>query len=106
MADLNAIAHRLEGTDLGLTGVETRAPREVRLTVQREKIPALADYLRDYLGARPELIAAEEAREGGFLLRYVFEIEDADIFVVASSPVPARPGVPVSGDALVSGQPV
>lgn len=89
MADLNAIAHRLEGTNLGLTGVETRAPREVRLTVQGEKIPALADYLRDYLGARPELIVAEEARAGGFMLRYVFEIEGADAFVVASSPVPA-----------------
>jgi Ni,Fe-hydrogenase III large subunit/Ni,Fe-hydrogenase III component G len=53
-------------------------------------IPALADYLRDRFGGRPQLILAEDSRveRGEFTLRYIYELEGADVFVVASSFLP------------------
>ena len=90
MVDLNVVSRQLHATALGLTDIMVRTPREVRVTVQRESIPALADYLRDRFGGRPELILAEDTRaeRGGFTLRYIFEVETADVFVVASALVP------------------
>ena len=90
MIDLNIVSRQLHATALGLTDIEPRAPREVRVTVKRERIPALADYLRDRFGGRPELILAEDTRSqrGEFTLRYIFELEGADVFVVASAFVP------------------
>ena len=90
MIDLNIVSRQLHATALGLTDIVVRPPREVRITVERERIPALADYLRDRFGGRPELIFAEDTRaEGsGFTLRYIFELEGADVFVVASAFVP------------------
>jgi Ni,Fe-hydrogenase III large subunit/Ni,Fe-hydrogenase III component G len=88
--DLNLVSRQLHATALGLTGIEPRGPREVRVTVKREMIPALADYLRDRFGGRPELILAEDTRKqrGEFTLRYIFELAGADVFVVASAFVP------------------
>jgi Ni,Fe-hydrogenase III large subunit/Ni,Fe-hydrogenase III component G len=88
--DLNMVSRQLHATALGLTGIEPRGPREVRVTVKREMIPALADYLRDRFGGRPELILAEDTRKqrGEFTLRYIFELAGADVFVVASAFVP------------------
>ena len=90
MIDLNIVSRQLHATALGLTDIEPRAPREVRVTVKRERIPALADYLRDRFGGRPELILAEDTRSqrGEFTLRYIFELEGADVLVVASAFVP------------------
>jgi Ni,Fe-hydrogenase III large subunit/Ni,Fe-hydrogenase III component G len=53
-------------------------------------IPSLADYLRDRFAGRPELILAEDTRKqrGEFTLRYVFELEGADVIVIASAFVP------------------
>lgn len=92
MADLNFLAHQLGAANLNLTDIETRAPREVRVTVARENIPSLADYARDQLHARPELILAEDTRaeSGDFTLRYIFELEGVDVFIVASARVPAN----------------
>lgn len=90
MIDLNIVSRQLHATALGLTDIVLRPPREVRVTAERETIPALADYLHDRFGGRPELILAEDTRAGrsGFTLRYVFELECADVFVVASAFVP------------------
>ena len=65
--------------------------REIRVTVAREKIPALADFLRDHFQARPELVLAEDtrARGGDFTWRGLFELEGADAIVVVSAAVPA-----------------
>jgi Ni,Fe-hydrogenase III large subunit/Ni,Fe-hydrogenase III component G len=90
MVDLNIVSRQLHAAALGLTDIEPRPPREVRVTVKREMIPALADYLRDRFGGRPELILAEDTRKqrGEFTLRYIFELEGADVFVIASTFVP------------------
>jgi len=90
MIDLNLVSRQLYATALGLTHIVVHPPREVRVTVARETIPALADYLRDRFGGRPELILAEDTRaeRSGFTLRYIFELEGADVFVVASAFVP------------------
>jgi Ni,Fe-hydrogenase III large subunit/Ni,Fe-hydrogenase III component G len=92
MTDLTSIARRLQQADLGLSAVEPRGTREVRLTVPPERIPALADYLRAHFGARPELILAEDsgAHHREFMLRYLFELDKVDVFVVASAHVPAE----------------
>jgi Ni,Fe-hydrogenase III large subunit/Ni,Fe-hydrogenase III component G len=90
MVDLNIVSRQLHATSLGLTDIELRGPREVRVTVKREMIPSLADYLRDRFAGRPELILAEDTRKqrGEFTLLYVFELEGADVFVIASAFVP------------------
>ena len=90
MVDLNLVSRQLHATGLGLTEILLHPPREVRVSVKRDGIPALCDYLLDRFGGRPELILAEDTRteRGGFTLRYIFELEGADIFVVASAIVP------------------
>ncbi|HWP45388.1 MAG TPA: NADH-quinone oxidoreductase subunit C, partial [Blastocatellia bacterium] len=90
MADLNLVAHQLRAADLRLISLETRAPREVRVSINREDIPRTADYLRDRFGARPELILAEDTRaaQGAFTLRYIFELSGSDVFVIVSATVP------------------
>jgi Ni,Fe-hydrogenase III large subunit/Ni,Fe-hydrogenase III component G len=91
MADLQTIAHQIGAAQLSLTDIETRWPNEVRLSVARDQIPALADYLRDHFKARPELMVAEDTRagRGHFTLRYIFEFEGADVFIIASAAIPA-----------------
>lgn len=91
MTDLNAIARQLSSAGLELSNIETAAPREVRVVVGRERIPEFADYLRDRFHAHPELILAEDTRDRAraFTVRHIFELEGADVFVVASALVPA-----------------
>lgn len=91
MADLEAIARQIGATRLHRANIETRLPSEVRLTIGRDQIPTLADYLHANFRARPELILAEDtrARHGGYTLRYIFELEGTDAFVIASAIIPA-----------------
>lgn len=90
MIDLNLVAHQLRATNLEFNSFEVRASREVRAGIRREDIPRVADYLRDRFGGRPELILAEDTRaqRGEFTLRYIFELEGADVFVILSAMVP------------------
>ncbi|MBZ0160643.1 MAG: NADH-quinone oxidoreductase subunit C [bacterium] len=90
MRDLNGVARQLRATALKLTDLRMHPPREVRVSVERDEIPAFADYVRDRFHARPELIVAEDTRteHGTFTLRYLFELERADLFIVASVAVP------------------
>jgi Ni,Fe-hydrogenase III large subunit/Ni,Fe-hydrogenase III component G len=92
MINANIVSRQLHATALDLANIEVRSSREVRVTVKRERIPELADYLRDRFNGRPELILAEDTRaeRGAFTLRYVFELGGADLFVVVSSLVPER----------------
>ena len=108
MADLNELKQRLLVANLNLSGVEVRTPRELRVSVPREKLTGLADYLQDAVHARPELILAEDTRleAGDFTLRYIFALGRNAGFVVASVSVPAaRSSLPFPGDALVSREP-
>jgi Ni,Fe-hydrogenase III large subunit/Ni,Fe-hydrogenase III component G len=91
MIALSSIAERLQKADLGLSAVETRGTREVRLTVPRAQIPSLADYLREHYSAHPELMLAEDSRaqRAGCTLRYIFELDKLDAIVVATAHVPA-----------------
>ena len=91
MADLNDLRQRLLGASLNLSSVEVRTARELRVIVPRERLTSFADYLQDAVHARPELIVAEDTRleGGGFTLRYLFELDGAAEFVVASVKVPA-----------------
>src|SRR5574337_40141 len=88
--DLNSVTRQLRATTLKLTDLQMRPPREVRVGVERDELPAFADYVRDRFGATPELIVAEDTRaeRGTFTLRYVFELENVDLFVIASVAVP------------------
>lgn len=92
MVDLNIVSRQLQATALNLTRIEVHPPREVRVTVQREMISHLADYLRDRFGGRPEIILAEDTRADRheFTLRYIFALEGADVFVVATAFVPKQ----------------
>lgn len=88
--DLNGVVRQLRATGLKLTDLRTRPPREVRVGVERDAIPVFAAYVRDRFEARPELIVAEDTRKerGTFTLRYLFELEGADLFIIASTTVP------------------
>jgi Ni,Fe-hydrogenase III large subunit/Ni,Fe-hydrogenase III component G len=89
--DLDELRQRLVVANLNLSGIEARSPRELRVSVPREKLTGFADYLQDAAHARPELIVAEDTRfeGGGFTLRYIFALEGAAEFVIASVSVPA-----------------
>jgi Ni,Fe-hydrogenase III large subunit/Ni,Fe-hydrogenase III component G len=89
--DLDELRQRLVVANLNLSGIEERSPRELRVSVPREKLTGFADYLQDAAHARPELILAEDTRfeGGGFTLRYIFALEGAAEFVIASVSVPA-----------------
>jgi Ni,Fe-hydrogenase III large subunit/Ni,Fe-hydrogenase III component G len=91
MADLNELKQLLLATNLNLANIEMANPRELRVTVAREKLEKFADYLRALSHARPEFIVAEDTRlEGGdFTLRYIFALHGAAEFIVASVSVPA-----------------
>ncbi len=91
MTDLNELKLLLVAADLDLNGVELRNPRELRVSVPREKLIQFADYLRGLTQARPELIVAEDTRSegGGFTLRYIFTLDRAAELVIASVNVPA-----------------
>jgi Ni,Fe-hydrogenase III large subunit/Ni,Fe-hydrogenase III component G len=90
--DLNELRRRLIVANLNLAGIEILNPRELRVTVPREKLTGFADYLQDAVHARPELIVAEDTRleGGGFTLRYIFALDGAAEFVIASVSVPAE----------------
>jgi len=92
MADLNDLRQQLLGASLNLSGLEVRTERELRVNVPPEKLTGFADYLQDAVHARPELIVAEDTRlkRGGFTLRYIFELDGASEFVIASVNVPAE----------------
>jgi Ni,Fe-hydrogenase III component G len=91
MADLNELKQRLIAANLGLSDVDLRSPRELRVSMPRESLTGFADYLRAEVHARPELIVAEDTRSdaGAFTLRYIFEMEGAAGFAIASIRVPA-----------------
>jgi Ni,Fe-hydrogenase III large subunit/Ni,Fe-hydrogenase III component G len=91
MADLQDLRQRLLCASLDIGAIEVRAPRELRVIVPRQKLTAFADYLQDAVHARPELIVAEDTRleDNTFTLRYIFELDGAAEFVVASVTVPA-----------------
>jgi Ni,Fe-hydrogenase III large subunit/Ni,Fe-hydrogenase III component G len=91
MADLNELKQLLMAANLNLSGIEMRNPRELRVTVSRERLEKFADYLRALSHARPELIVAEDTRlEGGdFTLRYIFALDGATEFIITSVSVPA-----------------
>jgi Ni,Fe-hydrogenase III large subunit/Ni,Fe-hydrogenase III component G len=91
MADLHDLKQQLAAADRNLSGIELQGPHELRVTVPRQTLTRFADYLRAETAARPELIVAEDTRleGGGFILRYIFELERTAGFVVASVGVPA-----------------
>lgn len=91
MADLTELKQLLIAANLDLIGIEVRSSRELRVTVPRERLTGFADYLRALNHARPELIVAEDTRleDSGFTLRYIFGIDGAAGFVVASVGIPA-----------------
>lgn len=88
--DLNSVARQLRAATLKLTDLQTCPTREIRVGVERDMLVPFAEYMRDRFGARPELIAAEDTRaaRGSFTLRYFFELDGVDLFVVASVAVP------------------
>jgi Ni,Fe-hydrogenase III large subunit/Ni,Fe-hydrogenase III component G len=90
--DLNELRQRLVATNLNLSDIELRSPRELRVSVPCERLTGFADYLRAEVHARPELIVAEDTRleAGAFTLRYIFAVDGAAGFVVASISVPAE----------------
>jgi Ni,Fe-hydrogenase III large subunit/Ni,Fe-hydrogenase III component G len=91
MADVHELRQRLVAANLNLSDIELRSPRELRVSVPRESLTAFADYLRTAVHARPELIVAEDTRlkAGAFTLRYIFEVDGAADFIIASVTVPA-----------------
>jgi Ni,Fe-hydrogenase III large subunit/Ni,Fe-hydrogenase III component G len=90
--DLNELRQRLVAANLNLSDIELRSPRELRVSVPRERLTGFADHLRAEVHARPELIVAEDTRleADAFTLRYIFEVGGATGFVVASISVPAE----------------
>ena len=92
MADLTGLKQRLAAVMLHLTDIEARGPCELRVSVPRQSLIDFADCLRAQFRARPELIVAEDTRSesGDFTLRYIFLLERASEFVVASVHVPAE----------------
>lgn len=90
MPDVNGVARQLRATTLKLTDLQTRPPREVRVGVERDMLIPFAEYVRDRFGARPELIVAEDTRAArrAFTLRYLFELDGVDLFIVASAGIP------------------
>jgi Ni,Fe-hydrogenase III large subunit/Ni,Fe-hydrogenase III component G len=92
MADLSELKQLLMAANLNLSSIEMRNPRELRVTVSRESLEKFADYLRALSHARPEFIVAEDTRlgDGDFTLRYIFALDGAAEFVVASVSVPAE----------------
>jgi Ni,Fe-hydrogenase III large subunit/Ni,Fe-hydrogenase III component G len=90
MPDLNGVARQLRATALKLIDLRVRPPREVRVNIERDEMPPFADYVRDRFCATPELIVAEDTRaeRGTFTVRYLFELEGVDLFIVASVAVP------------------
>ena len=90
--DLNELNKRLMLANMSLSSIEILNPRELRVSVPREKLPGFADYLQGAVHGRPELIVAEDTRSesGGFTVHYVFELACTDAFVVASVSVPAE----------------
>jgi Ni,Fe-hydrogenase III large subunit/Ni,Fe-hydrogenase III component G len=89
--DLNQLARQLTTARLEITDTQIYAPREVRIMLPRTRILALADFLARRFQARPELILAEDTRaaSGNFTLRYIFELEGQDAFIIATVLVPA-----------------
>jgi len=92
MANLNELKQRLVAANLNLNDIELRSPRELRVNVPRESLIGFADYLRAEVHARPELIVAEDTRleDRRFTMRYIFAMEGAAGFVIASVSVPAE----------------
>ena len=92
MADLHELRDQLVAANLSPSDIVVRSPRELRVSLPRERLTKLADFLRAEFQARPELIVAEDTRLecGGFTLRYIFELDRAAELVIASVSVPAE----------------
>jgi hypothetical protein len=92
MVDLHELKNQLVAANLSPSGIEVRSPRELRVSLPRERLTKFADFLRAEFQARPEHIVAEDTRIelGGFTLRYIFELDRAAELVIASVNVPAR----------------
>lgn len=91
MTDTKTITKQLHAAKLGLTAIEPASPREVRISGEREIIVPTAEWVRDRYRGHPEMIWAEDTRaeEGSFTLRYLFELDGMDGFILLSVPVPA-----------------
>lgn len=89
--DLKVLAHQLRTARLDITDVQIQMPREVRIVLPRTRLLSLADFLARRFQARPELILAEDTRAASenFTLRYIFELEGQDAFILATTFVPA-----------------
>jgi Ni,Fe-hydrogenase III large subunit/Ni,Fe-hydrogenase III component G len=85
------LKERLAAADLSLHQIDERSPRELRLSVSRDRLVEFADVLKEREGARPELIVAEDTRSAGgdFTLRYVFGLPRAGSLLIAAVQVPA-----------------
>ncbi|HEY7220881.1 MAG TPA: NADH-quinone oxidoreductase subunit C [Candidatus Binatia bacterium] len=92
MADLIEVEQLLLAANLDLSNIDRNRPRELRVSVPRQKLIHFADDLRALNDAHPELIAAEDTRSetGGFTLRYIFALNRAPELVLASVHVPAQ----------------
>src|SRR3989304_4954305 len=90
MADLHELKDQLVAANLDPSDIEVRSPRELRVSLPRERLTKFADFLRAEFHARPELILAEDTRleHGGVPLRYLFELDRRAGLVVASVSVP------------------
>ena len=89
--ELNVLARQLASARLEITDLQIQMPRLVRITLPRAHIPSLAGFLANRFHARPQLLVAEDTRAQAnhFTLRYIFEFEGQDLFVIASAFVPA-----------------
>lgn len=90
--NLNILAHQLTAARLDISDAQIHLPREVRIVLPRSRILSLADYLARRFQARPAVILAQDTRASSdhFTLRYIFELEGQDTFIVATVFVPAN----------------
>src|SRR3990167_4029324 len=90
MADLHELKDQLVAANLSPSDIVVRGPRELRVSLPRERLTKLADFLRAEFQARPELIVAEAARleGGGFTSRYIFQRDRARWLVAARVSIP------------------
>lgn len=90
MANTNTISKQLHAAGLGLTAIGPASSQEVRLFGGTEVIVPTAEFVRDRFRGRPEMIWAEDTRaqQGVFTLRYLFELEGTNGFILLTVSVP------------------
>ena len=92
MNNLDRISEQIRSMGISKDPIEIKPPREVRLNVSRDRLEEMAEQFRTVLNARPELILAEDhlKTRDCYLLRYIFEIDAADAFIIATVEVPEK----------------